>query len=110
MNVRVFPIIALAIGTTVGPALANETTVATPATGAPSNVVAYEGRNALAAPAITADESALYGYRVIGITSTVSSNPDVPFKLDFSHALNPMQMDAVFDREIARVFKITHSP
>lgn len=110
MNLRVFPIIALAIGTMVGPALANEGVVATPATPAPSNVVAYDGSNVLA-PAITADETALYGFRTIGMTTSVTSSPSVSFfKLDFSHALNPMQMDAVFDREIVRVFKITHSP
>ncbi|GAC1499524.1 MAG: hypothetical protein NVS1B2_23370 [Vulcanimicrobiaceae bacterium] len=107
-----FSIIALAIGATVGPALASESAVATTTTttGAPGSVVAYEGRNVLAAPALTADESALYGYRIIGITATVSSNSDVPFTLDVLRAPNPMQMDAVFDREIARVFEVTHTP
>jgi hypothetical protein len=114
MNKILLPLIAATIAVAASaPAFAQDAVVA-PVT-ASSNVVALGNRELAVVDTagtkiatLVPQSNATYRLRIIGAT-TAAPAANVPFKLNFTGALSPMQMNAVYDREIDRVFNVTHS-
>ncbi|GAC1306746.1 MAG: hypothetical protein NVS2B3_04180 [Vulcanimicrobiaceae bacterium] len=96
MNELVLPLLLIANAASASETSPNDATA--------SAIVAYDER------AARTDPDATSPMRVIGTTTSVAALPLTPFALDFRHALTPLQMNEIYDREIDRVFSITHSP
>lgn len=117
MNNVILPLIAATITIAANAPAYAETTIAPAApTVVAKNVAAVGAREfavvdseATKVATLVRDGNTTYRLRVIGATTTAAPTARIPFKLDFTRALSPMQMNAVYDNEIDRVFNVTHS-